>query len=88
MSMFPYQKMMLIPSSAPDPTTNEPVPFNNRDVLRVLGTREITVNTALEQLVRIRLLNCRICEKLIIGSQNSPRTIVEAQTTFFGLLRP
>ena len=88
MSMFPYQKMMLIPSSAPDPTTNEPGPFNNRDVLRVLGTREITVNTALEQLVRIRLLNCRICEKLIIGSQNSPRTIVEAQTTFFGLLRP
>ena len=88
MSMFPYQKMMLIPSSAPDPTTYEPGPFNNRDVLRVLGTREIIIITDLEQVVQIRLLNCKTCEKLIIGSQNSPRTIVEAQTTFFGLLRP
>ena len=68
MSMFPYQKMMLIPSSAPDPKSNEPGPFNNRDVLRVLGTMKIIVNTDLGQLVRIRLLNCRICEKLIIGS--------------------
>ena len=68
MSMFPYQKMMLIPSSAPDPTSNEPGPFNKRDVLRVLGTMKIIVNTDLGRLVRIRLLNCRICEKLIIGS--------------------
>ena len=68
MSMFPYQKMMLIPSSAPDPTSNEPGPFNNRDVLRVFGTRKFIVENDLEQLVRIRLLNCRICEKLIIGS--------------------
>ena len=49
MSIVPSTKMMLIPSSAPGHENNEAGPFNNRDVPKIHGTKEIIVNTDLEQ---------------------------------------
>ena len=50
----------------------------DRDVHKVLGIKEIILNNDIEQSVWIRLLIRKIGKKLINGSQNGPRTMLDA----------